>query len=85
MTCQDCQHMPSRRMGVEKIRYEVFYYDCGCKCHDAADAGPQLLELVKEYHKEAVPYAVPVNHHERRALHRHLLAEKVIAAAEGRS
>lgn len=58
MTCQDCGHRPSQRMQVFPFR------DCGCRCHDAADAGPTLLAACKEL-KDALAAAlrVLVKHH----------------------
>ncbi len=39
--CEICHHKPSRRMDAELRR-------CDCKCHDVADAAPQLLAACKE-------------------------------------
>lgn len=53
MECQQCSHMPSERLHVEhhgSVFGEVTVHEnrCDCSCHDAADAGPALLEAIKE-------------------------------------
>ena len=35
--CPECHHAPSGRT-----------FACGCRCHDVADASPELLEACKE-------------------------------------
>lgn len=41
MACKDCHHMPSRR----NAEYGAA---CQCKCHDVADAAPDLLAACEE-------------------------------------
>lgn len=40
MLCKDCHHMPSRR----NAEYGAA---CQCRCHDIADASPELLAACK--------------------------------------
>lgn len=42
MICPDCHHRPSMRQGNPGLPRA---YECECPCHDAADAGPRLLEV----------------------------------------
>lgn len=37
MTCRNCGHTPS-------CRFDLHGWQCYCKCHDVADAAPDLLE-----------------------------------------
>jgi len=42
MICKSCNHLPSCRFGNHFASWK-----CRCKCHDAADAAPDLLEACK--------------------------------------
>ncbi len=44
--CSKCNHMPSERMPyLGKTPCKI--YPCDCPCHDAADSGPALLEILQ--------------------------------------
>lgn len=42
--CDDCHHSPSRG-GISNDNPHGLW--CYCKCHDLADAAPELLELLR--------------------------------------
>jgi len=49
MICSECHHLPSERFNSGGVQ-------CYCRCHDVADAGPELLAACKTClarHKQA--------------------------------
>ena len=50
MICPKCNHRPSMRVHLISLRFECDgeMAECQCPCHDAADAGPELLAVASE-------------------------------------
>jgi len=46
MICPTCNHRPSMRLNpIRNCESMAILVDCHCPCHDAADAGPELLTM----------------------------------------
>ena len=67
--CSDCHHAPSIR-----CRPDAYGADCHCKCHDVADAGPELLSCLRacvEIEEQAAPASSsPLRERSREAMAR---------------
>lgn len=55
MICPKCHHRPSMRANCHSgAMRDVASYHCQCPCHDAADAGPELLAVASEILFDAI-------------------------------